>query len=156
MTSSTLPTDPTGKMDWRFFRHERNQGKGAALRTAIEHAECELQMVPLFLQENVDAVFGSRFLAGVVKRTLFFKHSVGNHILTFLCDFASDLNLTNMEPCYKMVRTYLGLPHRGDCHLWVVGSLCRAAKSGPCRCFTPLFRIICVRCDLGVFPACFG
>ncbi|MGA2001518.1 MAG: bifunctional glycosyltransferase/class I SAM-dependent methyltransferase [Terriglobales bacterium] len=119
----SLPADPSGKMDWHFYRHERNQGKGAALRTAIEHAECDLtvvhdadleyhprdllQMLPLFLQENADAVFGSRFMAGGFKRALFFKHSVGNHLLTFLCDLASDLNLTDMETCYKMVRTDL-------------------------------------------------
>ena len=76
----SLPADPSGKMDWHFYRHERNQGKGAALRTAIEHAECDLavvhdadleyhprdllQMLPLFVQENADAVFGSRFMAG--------------------------------------------------------------------------------------------
>ena len=111
------------KLDWHFYRHEHNQGKGAALRTAIEHAECELtvvhdadleyhprdllQMLPLFLQENADAVFGSRFMAGGFKRALFFKHSIGNHLLTFLCDLASDLNLTDMETCYKMVRTDL-------------------------------------------------
>jgi SAM-dependent methyltransferase len=118
-----LPADPSGKIDWLFLRHERNQGKGAALRTAIEHAECELsvvhdadleyhprdllQMIPLFLQENADAVFGSRFMAGGFKRALFFKHSIGNHLLTFLCDLASDLNLTDIETCYKMVRTDL-------------------------------------------------
>jgi glycosyltransferase involved in cell wall biosynthesis/phospholipid N-methyltransferase len=119
----SLPADPCGKMEWHFYRHERNQGKGAALRTAIEHAECDLcvvhdadleyhprdllQMLPLFLQENADAVFGSRFMAGGFKRALFFKHSIGNHLLTFLCDLASDLNLTDIETCYKMVRTDL-------------------------------------------------
>jgi SAM-dependent methyltransferase len=118
-----LPADPSGKFDWHFFRHERNQGKGTAVRTAIAHAECELSvihdadleyhprdllpMLPLFLHENADAVFGSRFLAGGFKRALFFKHSIGNHLLTFLCDLASDLNLTDMETCYKMVRTDL-------------------------------------------------
>jgi len=118
-----LPTDPSGKMEWQFYLHERNQGKGAALRTAIEHADCDLtvvhdadleyhprdllQMLPLFLNENADAVFGSRFMAGGFKRALFFKHSMGNHLLTFLCDLASDLNLTDMETCYKMVRTDL-------------------------------------------------
>ena len=118
-----LPTDATGKLEWLFLRHERNQGKGAAIRTALERADCELtvvhdadleyhprdllQMVPLFLSEGADAVFGSRFLAGGFKRALFFRHSIGNHLLTFLCDLASDLNLTDMETCYKMVRTEL-------------------------------------------------
>ncbi len=117
-----LPDD-RGKLEWLFFRHQRNQGKGAAIRTALEHAQCELtvihdadleyhprdllQMLPLFLNEHADAVFGSRFMAGGFKRALFFRHSIGNNMLTFLCDLASDLNLTDMETCYKMVRTEL-------------------------------------------------
>lgn len=118
-----LPSDASRKLQWLFFRHEQNQGKGAAIRTALEYAECELtvihdadleyhprdllQMIPLFLAEGADAVFGSRFMAGGFKRALFFRHSIGNNILTFLCDLASDLNLTDMETCYKMVRTEL-------------------------------------------------
>jgi glycosyltransferase involved in cell wall biosynthesis len=118
-----LPADSSGAIEWLFLRHERNQGKGGAVRTGIEHADCDLcvvhdadleyhprdllQMLPLFLHENADAVFGSRFMAGGFKRALFFKHSVGNHILTLLCDLACDLNLTDMETCYKMVRTDL-------------------------------------------------
>jgi len=118
-----LAADPLRKFEWKFLRHDRNQGKGAAVRTGLEHAHCELtvvhdadleyhprdllQMIPLFLQENADAVYGSRFMAGGFKRALFFKHSIGNHLLTFLCDLASDLNLTDMETCYKMVRTGL-------------------------------------------------
>ncbi len=117
------PSDPLGKTEWLFLRHERNMGKGSVLRTAIQHADCELcvvhdadleyhprdllQMIPLFLQESADAVFGSRFMAGGFKRALLFKHSIGNHLLTFLCDLASDLNLTDIETCYKMVRTDL-------------------------------------------------
>lgn len=116
-----LPGAP--KFEWSFYRHERNQGKGAAIRTALAHAHCELsvihdadleyhprdllQMIPLFLEEGADAVFGSRFLPGRFKRALFFRHSMGNHLLTFLCDLACDLNLTDMETCYKMVRTEL-------------------------------------------------
>ena len=111
------------KFTWLFLRHERNQGKGGAIRTAIEHADCDLSvihdadleyhprdllpMIPLFLEEDADAVFGSRFLAGGFKRALFFRHSIGNHLLTFLCDLACDLNLTDMETCYKMIRTDL-------------------------------------------------
>ena len=64
-------------------------------------------MIPLFLEEDADAFFGSRFLPGRYKRALFFRHSMGNHLLTFLCDLACDLNLTDMETCYKMVRTEL-------------------------------------------------
>ncbi|MGE0406020.1 MAG: glycosyltransferase [Candidatus Korobacteraceae bacterium] len=109
------------KFEWVFLRHERNQGKGGAIRTALDHADTDLtvihdadleyhprdllQMIPVFVTEGADAVFGSRFLAGGFKRALFFRHSLGNHLLTFLSNLASDLNLTDMETCYKMVRT---------------------------------------------------
>ncbi len=115
------PWDP--RFQWVFLRHEQNQGKGGAIRTALEHAECELTvvhdadleyhpqdllaMIPLFADEDADAVYGSRFMAGEFKRALFFRHSLGNHVLTLLCDLACDLNLTDMETCYKMVRTDL-------------------------------------------------
>ena len=111
------------RFQWLFLRHEKNQGKGGAIRTALEHADCELTvvhdadleyhpqdlltMLPLFAEEDADVVYGSRFMAGEFKRALFFRHSLGNHLLTFLCDLACDLNLTDMETCYKMVRTDL-------------------------------------------------
>jgi glycosyltransferase involved in cell wall biosynthesis len=111
------------KFEWSFFRHERNEGKGAAICTALRHVNCELsvihdadleyqprdllQMVPLFLKEGATAVFGSRFLPGRFKRALFFRHTLGNQFLTFLCDLACDLNLTDVHTCYKMVRTDL-------------------------------------------------
>jgi len=63
--------------------------------------------VEVFLCEDADAVFGSRFMAGGYKRALFFRHALGNNFLTFLCDIVCDLNLTDMETCYKMVRTNL-------------------------------------------------
>jgi glycosyltransferase involved in cell wall biosynthesis/phospholipid N-methyltransferase len=113
----------TGKLRWEFLQHERNQGKGGAVRTAIERADCELsvihdadleyhprdllRMIPLFLEEGADAVFGSRFMAGEFKRALFWRHSLGNKLLTWFCDVACDLDLTDMETCYKMVRTDL-------------------------------------------------
>ncbi len=111
------------KFEWVFLRHERNRGKGAALRTALEHVDTELtvihdadleydprdilRMAPILLREHADAVFGSRFLAGEYKRVLFFRHALGNSLLTFLCDLVCDLNLSDMETCYKMVRTDL-------------------------------------------------
>lgn len=111
------------RFEWLFFRHVHNQGKGGAIRTALEYADTDLtvihdadleyhprdllKMIPLFLEEGADAVFGSRFLVGGFKRALFFRHSIGNHLLTLLSNFASDLNLTDMETCYKMVRTEL-------------------------------------------------
>ncbi|HVB34261.1 MAG TPA: bifunctional glycosyltransferase/class I SAM-dependent methyltransferase [Patescibacteria group bacterium] len=117
-----------GSFEWVFLRHERNRGKGAAIRTALGHASGELvvihdadleyfpedlqRMVPLFLEQDADAVFGSRFLSGEFKRVLFYRHALANRFLTFLCDLVCDLNLTDMETCYKMVRTDLlrGIP----------------------------------------------
>ena len=111
------------KFSWVWLRHDVNQGKGAAIRTALAHASTELvvihdadmeyhpqdllQMVDLFLFEDADAVFGSRFMPGGYKRALFFRHALGNKFLTFLCDMVCDLNLTDMETCYKMVRADL-------------------------------------------------
>jgi len=112
-----------GKFSWLWLRHEVNSGKGAAIRTALQHVDTELvvihdadleyhprdlmKMAEVFLLEEADAVFGSRFLAGGYKRALFFRHAVGNRFLTFLCDVVCDLNLSDMETCYKMVRADL-------------------------------------------------
>jgi glycosyltransferase involved in cell wall biosynthesis len=111
------------KFCWVWVRHEKNQGKGAAIRTALQYVDTELvvihdadleyhprdllQMVDLFFLEDADAVFGSRFMSGGYKRALFFRHALGNKLLTFLCDLVCDLNLTDMETCYKMVRADL-------------------------------------------------
>ena len=111
------------KFRWVWIRHETNLGKGAAIRTALTHVDTELvvihdadleyhpcdllRMVELFPSEQVDAVFGSRFMSGGYKRALFFRHAMGNKLLTFLCDLICDLNLTDMETCYKMVRADL-------------------------------------------------
>ena len=111
------------KFSWLFLRHEKNSGKGAAIRTGLGYVDTELvvihdadleyhphdllQMVELFLYEDADAVFGSRFMPGGYKRALFFRHALGNRLLTFLCDLVCDLNLTDMETCYKMVRAKL-------------------------------------------------
>jgi len=111
------------KFSWHFVRHEKNSGKGAAIRSGLSHVDTDLvvihdadleyhpadllKMVEVFLYEDADAVFGSRFLAGGYKRALFFRHELGNKLLTFLCDLVCDLNLTDMETCYKMVRSKL-------------------------------------------------
>ena len=111
------------KFSWVWLRHDKNSGKGAAIRTALAHSSADLivthdadmeyhprdllQMVDLFLFEDADAVFGSRFMPGGYKRALFFRHALGNKLLTFLCDVVCDLNLTDMETCYKMVRADL-------------------------------------------------
>jgi glycosyltransferase involved in cell wall biosynthesis len=120
---TSLPIGDAGKFDWRFLTQERNQGKGAAVRRGIEVADCDLavmhdadleyhphdllKMIPLFLDEDADVIYGSRFLPGQFRRVLFFRHEIGNRLLTFLCDLVCDLNLTDMETCYKMMRTEL-------------------------------------------------
>jgi glycosyltransferase involved in cell wall biosynthesis len=114
---------PDHKFSWVWLRHEKNKGKGAAIQTGLAQVDAELvvihdadleyhprdllKMVEVFLFEGADAVFGSRFMAGGYKRALFFRHAIGNKLLTFLCDIVCDLNLTDMETCYKMVRTSL-------------------------------------------------
>ncbi len=106
-----------------YFKHEVNQGKGAALHTGIRQAkgnyvviqDADLEYDPkefnILLQPVVDGfadvVYGSRFMGGKAHRILFFWHSIGNKILTFLSNMFSNLNLTDMETCYKLFRTDL-------------------------------------------------
>ena len=112
-----------GKMRWTFLRHERNQGKGKAVQTALEHATSEitvihdadleyhpkdlLRIVQVFIDEEADAVFGSRFAGSEVRRAMLFRHELGNRLLTFLTNMVTNVNLTDMETCYKAVRTQL-------------------------------------------------
>lgn len=114
--------DEEGVIDTLVF-HEHNRGKGAALRTGFARAtgdvvvvqdadlEYDPQEIPLLLQPilegKADAVYGSRFLGGLPHRVLLFWHSVGNRVLTLLSNMFTDLNLTDMETCYKMVRREL-------------------------------------------------
>lgn len=107
----------------QLIRHDRNQGKGAAIRTAIEHATrefCVIQDADLeydpreygrllkpLLEGEADAVYGSRFMPVGERRVLYFWHAVGNRILTTLCNMFADVNLTDMETCYKAFRTSL-------------------------------------------------
>jgi SAM-dependent methyltransferase len=112
-----------GRIEWVFLRHDRNRGKGNAIRTALARASCEisaihdadleyhpkdlLRIVKVFEEENADAVFGSRFTGADVRRVLFFRHQIGNRLLTFLTNIVTDLNVSDMETCYKAVRTDL-------------------------------------------------
>jgi len=107
----------------RLFHHPKNQGKGAAIRTAIAYAEGAFSLIqdadleydpreypkllhPL-LEGKADAVFGSRFMVAGERRVLYFWHSLANRVLTLVCNIAADLNLTDMETCYKAFRTSL-------------------------------------------------
>lgn len=114
---------PGSRISWTFLRHERNQGKGGAIRTALEHATCDITVIhdadleyhprdlvriaQVFVEEQADAVYGSRFAGGAVRRVLLFRHELGNRLLTFLTNLVTNLNITDMETCYKAVRTTL-------------------------------------------------
>lgn len=108
-------------MDIRYFKHEVNQGKGAALHTGftkatgeyliIQDADLEYDpeeyniLLKPVLRGSADVVYGSRFHSGSPHRILFFWHSIGNKFLTMLSNMFTNLNLTDMETGYKMFRT---------------------------------------------------
>jgi glycosyltransferase involved in cell wall biosynthesis len=116
----------------QLYRHEKNSGKGAAVRTAIQKATGDFSLIqdadleydpfeyPLLLRPlldgHADAVFGSRYLAGERTRVLPFWHSTINKGLTLISNMFCNLNLTDMETCYKVFRTDLlkSIPIRSD------------------------------------------
>jgi len=104
----------------RVFMHDRNMGKGAALRTGfknvagdiviIQDADLEYdpnqygKLIQPIVDGKADVVYGSRFVTGDYRRVLFFWHSLGNKFLTLLSNMFTNLNLTDMETCYKVFR----------------------------------------------------
>lgn len=104
----------------KLLRHEKNQGKGAALRTGFLHAsapyvivqDADLEYDPAeyfvllapALWGRADVVFGSRFCGSGAHRVLYYWHSVGNTVLTTLSNMATNLNITDMESCFKLFR----------------------------------------------------
>jgi glycosyltransferase involved in cell wall biosynthesis len=104
----------------KVIYHEKNQGKGAALRTGFKHAtgdvvvvqDADLEYDPneygMLLEPiaagQADVVFGSRFMSNRPHRVVYFWHRMGNHLLTLLSNMFTNLNLTDMETCYKMFR----------------------------------------------------
>ncbi|MBI5281641.1 MAG: glycosyltransferase [Candidatus Solibacter usitatus] len=116
----------------RSYRHGRNLGKGAAIRTGLDHVRGEITVIqdadleydpreyvkllrPM-VEGKADAVYGTRFAVGTERRVLYFWHSLANHILTSFVNLASDLNLTDVWTCYKAFRTSLlrSIPLRSD------------------------------------------
>jgi len=116
----------------KLIRHERNMGKGAALRTALEQAtgdvcivhDADMEYNPAdipailepFIEEGADAVFGSRYISAQYRRALMFRHTLINRFITALTNWVTDLDLTDVETCYKAINTRLlkSLPLRSN------------------------------------------
>jgi glycosyltransferase involved in cell wall biosynthesis len=126
---ASLPA--TGDNACTFLFHEVNQGKGAAVRTAAAHIQGDIaviqdadleydpteypRLIQPIIEGHADVVFGSRF-SGSPRRVLFFWHTVANKLLTLFSNMCTNMNLTDMETCYKVFRAEIlkGLPIRSN------------------------------------------
>ena len=112
--------EKNGNMEIKYYKHEVNKGKGASIHTGIKYAtgdyiivqdadleydpqEYNILLMPV-INGYADVVYGSRFMGGRPHRILFFWHSIGNKFLTNLSNMFTNLNLTDMETCYKLFR----------------------------------------------------
>ena len=124
----------------------KNEGKGAAIRTGVDATTGDLiviqdadleydprdlsTMVRPFLEDSADVVYGSRFAASSPRRVLYFRHTLGNRILTFLSNLLTELNLTDVETCYKMFRASLlkSIPIRSNDFAFEIEITAKIAK----------------------------
>lgn len=106
-----------------LLRHDKNSGKGFAIQTGLSHASNEITIIHdadleykandipsllrVFVEEGADAVFGSRYLSAEYKRVLMFRHSIINKCITFFVNFFTDMDFTDVETCYKAIKTDL-------------------------------------------------
>ncbi len=118
-TRDLLKSELESQVD-KIVYHEFNQGKGAALRTGIKHATGDLVIIqdadleydpkeyPILMEPvlkgRADVVFGSRFMGGGAHRVVYFWHMIGNKLLTLMSNMFTNLNLTDMETCYKLFK----------------------------------------------------